>query len=235
MGSTVSKYHYNQARARACCSHAAAMLSDPCQCGQEGKPGLVIKKLRISNGLFNLKCPQRLTGDRPLVSSFPWQLNEFINYFNLALICEWCSNLQHCSCCWETSRENTSLNLSGPFPFSINHSVSQSEVQICCSLICIPGWWGNSSLGLPLTADPNPSQATGQPSAFIIFTLQGSVQQNLSLEQEIVTSISKTLTVHALFCIHEKLKAGVGGPGGYLLESRYLQPSCRQLSASCMD
>lgn len=38
------------------------MLSDPCQCGQEGKPGLVIKKLRISNGLFNPKCAQRLTG-----------------------------------------------------------------------------------------------------------------------------------------------------------------------------
>jgi len=38
-----------------------------------------------------------------------------------------------------------------------------SEGHICCCLICIPGWWGNSSLGLPLTADPNPSQTAGQP------------------------------------------------------------------------
>lgn len=60
-------------------------------------------------------------------------------------------------------------------------SQSESEVHICCCLICIPGWWENSSLGLPLTADPNPSLTTGQPCAFIILQLPSTVKkQNLS-------------------------------------------------------
>lgn len=60
-------------------------------------------------------------------------------------------------------------------------SQSVSAARICPGLICIPGWWGNSSLGLPLTADPNPSQTTGPVCAFIILMLQSPIQQNLTV------------------------------------------------------
>lgn len=41
---------------------------------------------------------------------------------------------------------------------------------------------GNSSLGLPLTADPSPSQTNWpDPLASIILMLQGATQQNLTL------------------------------------------------------
>lgn len=60
MGSSVSKYHYNQAHA---IIHdellpftlSAVMLSDPRQVGREGKPGPMIKNLCISTGVSNPK------------------------------------------------------------------------------------------------------------------------------------------------------------------------------------
>lgn len=90
-------------------------------------------------------------------------------------------NLLGCKHLWDTSWKNIcthATHLSSTsnrgfwsisfFHQSVTHSLTQtvSEVHICCCLICIPGWWGNSSLGLPPTTDP--SQTTGQLCASII-------------------------------------------------------------------
>ena len=102
---------------------------------------------------------------------------------------------------------------------------SATVVHICCRLICIPGWWGNSSLGLPLTADPNPSQTTGWPFFRFHYITHASKHNTTtkkkkkrishSLEQAHVSGISKNpcaLGVLSLLRMHEgrKLKADSG-------------------------
>lgn len=71
----------------------------------------------------------------------------------------------------------------------------------CCSLICIPGWWGNSSLGLPLTADPYPSQTAGLHFHYpACFTAPYNRTQH-SPEQELACQKNKSPVERTVFPI----------------------------------